>query len=52
MAEERTLRLELPRVAYRQFEVRGYDKMIERILGLPLGHLKTVITKSWRTNFY
>ena len=28
--------MELPRVAYRQFEVRGYDKMIERILEAPL----------------
>ncbi len=30
------MRLELPKVAYRQFEVRGYDKMIERILEAPL----------------
>jgi hypothetical protein len=28
--------LELPKVAYRQFEVRGYDKMIERILEAPI----------------
>jgi Rubisco LSMT substrate-binding len=33
---QRQLRLELPKVAYRQFEVRGYDKMIERILQQPL----------------
>lgn len=32
MEQQRHLRLELPKVAYRQFEVRGYDKMIERIL--------------------
>ena len=36
MEQQRALRLELPRVAYRQFEVRGYDKMIERILEAPL----------------
>jgi hypothetical protein len=36
LEQQRTLRLELPRVAYRQFEVRGYDKMIERILEAPL----------------
>ena len=34
--QQRQLRLELPRVAYRQFEVRGYDKMIERILEAPI----------------
>ena len=36
MEKQRKLRMELPRVAYRQFEVRGYDKMIERILEAPL----------------
>ena len=36
MEHQRALRLELPKVAYRQFEVRGYDKMIERILDVPL----------------
>lgn len=36
MAQQRDLRLELPKVAYRQFEVRGYDRMIERILEAPL----------------
>lgn len=36
MDQQRQLRLELPKVAYRQFEVRGYDKMIERILEAPL----------------
>ena len=36
LEQQRDLRLELPRVAYRQFEVRGYDKMIERILEAPL----------------
>jgi hypothetical protein len=36
MERQRKLRMELPRVAYRQFEVRGYDKMIERILEAPL----------------
>jgi hypothetical protein len=36
MENQRKLRMELPRVAYRQFEVRGYDKMIERILEAPL----------------
>jgi hypothetical protein len=36
LEQQRDLRLELPKVAYRQFEVRGYDKMIERILEAPL----------------
>jgi hypothetical protein len=36
LEHQRALRLELPKVAYRQFEVRGYDKMIERILEAPI----------------
>ena len=34
--KQRDLRVELPKVAYRQFEIKGYDKMIERILDVPL----------------
>lgn len=34
--QSRQLRMELPKVAYRQFEIKGYDKMIERILDEPL----------------
>ena len=41
MEKQRKLRMELPRVAYRQFEVRGYDKMIERILEAPLKSSQT-----------
>ncbi len=41
MAQQRDLRLELPKVAYRQFEVRGYDRMIERILEAPLRSSQT-----------
>ena len=36
LVQSRDLRLELPKVAYRQFEIKGYDKMIERILEAPL----------------
>lgn len=41
LEHQRALRLELPRVAYRQFEVRGYDRMIERILEAPLRSSQT-----------
>jgi hypothetical protein len=41
MENQRKLRMDLPRVAYRQFEVRGYDKMIERILEAPLKSSQT-----------
>jgi len=30
----------LPKAAYRRFEVKGYDKMIERILEAPLKSCK------------
>lgn len=36
LQEQKELRIELPKVAYRQFEIKGYDKMIERVLEAPL----------------
>jgi len=36
LESQKQMRMELPKFAYRQFEVRGFDRMIDRILDVPL----------------
>jgi hypothetical protein len=36
LKEQLKQRINFPKIAYKQFEIKGYDKMIERILDAPL----------------
>jgi len=35
-ATQKELRFDMAKQAYRQFEIKGYEKMIERIMEAPL----------------